>query len=161
MFFYVVLFGSSAFHRPPPQLRHRLYPHLLFLSLGLSSLCAEPTYADKKRNKIFLIYSIKKFRMEQLQSHIWLTASSYWSNICAFPRILGNPSSYMTLQLLHSNFPLYMRKFLLSFYQCILASFNIILLLRSTQSTLITYSQQYVVHLRVYSINKVSRFIKI
>jgi hypothetical protein len=30
-----------------------------------------------------------------------------WGNICAFPRILGSPSSYMTLQLLHSEFPLY------------------------------------------------------
>ncbi len=26
-------------------------------------------------------------------------------NICAFPHILGSPSSYMTLQLLHSEFP--------------------------------------------------------
>jgi hypothetical protein len=31
--------------------------------------------------------------------------------ICAFPHILGSPSSYMTLQLLHSEFP-YMRKIL-------------------------------------------------
>jgi hypothetical protein len=28
-----------------------------------------------------------------------------WGNICAFPHILGSPSSYMTLQLLHSEFP--------------------------------------------------------
>ncbi len=35
-----------------------------------------------------------------------------WGNICAFPHILGSPSSYMTLQLLHSEFPYiqYMRK---------------------------------------------------
>jgi hypothetical protein len=30
---------------------------------------------DKKENKIFLLY--KKVQKEQLQSHIWLTASSY------------------------------------------------------------------------------------
>jgi hypothetical protein len=28
-----------------------------------------------------------------------------WGNICSFPHILGSPSSYMTLQLLHSEFP--------------------------------------------------------
>jgi hypothetical protein len=34
--------------------------------------------------------------MEQLQSHVWLTASSphIWGNICAFPHILESPSSY-------------------------------------------------------------------
>jgi hypothetical protein len=32
-------------------------------------------YTDKKENLIFLI-DIRKFRMEQLHSHIWLTASS-------------------------------------------------------------------------------------
>ncbi len=45
--------------------------------------------------------------MEQLQSHIRLTAYSYciWLNICAFPHILGSPSSYMTLQPILSEFP--------------------------------------------------------
>ncbi len=57
--------------------------------------------------------------MEQLQSHIWVTASSYWGNICAFPHILGSPSSYMTLQLLHSEFPYIWGKFSFLFYQCI------------------------------------------
>jgi hypothetical protein len=42
--------------------------------------------------------------MEQLQSHIC-------RNICAFPHILGSPSSYMTLQLLHSDFPYKLGKF--------------------------------------------------
>ncbi len=28
-----------------------------------------------------------------------------WGNICAFPHILVSPSSYMPLQLLHSEFP--------------------------------------------------------
>ncbi len=50
---------------------------------------------DKKQIKVSSY--IKKFRREQLQSHTWLTACS-WLNICAFPHILGNPSSYMTLQ---------------------------------------------------------------
>jgi hypothetical protein len=46
-------------------------------------------YTDKKENQVFLIYK---------EIHIW-------GNICAFPHILGRPSSYMTLQLLHSEFP--------------------------------------------------------
>ncbi len=48
--------------------------------------------------------------MEQLQSH-----SHIWSNICAFPQILGSPSSYMTLQLLLSEFYLYLKKIWFSF----------------------------------------------
>jgi hypothetical protein len=44
---------------------------------------------------------IRKFRMEQLQSR----PPHIWGNICAFPHILGSPSSYMTLQLLHCEFP--------------------------------------------------------
>ncbi len=37
-------------------------------------------------------------------------------NICAFPHILGSPSSYMTLQLLRSEFPyICMRKILFYF----------------------------------------------
>jgi hypothetical protein len=42
--------------------------------------------------------------MEQLQSHDWRPPHK-WGNICAFSHILGSPSSYMTLQLLHSEFP--------------------------------------------------------
>ncbi len=55
--------------------------------------------------------------MEQLQSHIWLTSSSS-GNIEAFPHILGSPSSYMTLQLLHSVFSHIWWKFSFLCYQC-------------------------------------------
>ncbi len=68
---------------------------------------------DKKENK-FSSY-IRKFRMEQLQSHIWLTAYSYMGKYFC---ILGSPSSYMTLQLLHSEFPYIWGKFYFIFYQC-------------------------------------------
>jgi hypothetical protein len=38
--------------------------------------------------------------MGQLQSRIRTPHISHiWLNICAFPHILGSPSSYMTLQL--------------------------------------------------------------
>ncbi len=43
-------------------------------------------------------------------------------NNCAFPHILGSPSSYMTLQLLHSEFPYIWGKFYFLFYQCTLFS---------------------------------------
>jgi hypothetical protein len=67
---------------------------------------------------------MRKFRMEQLpwnkESNILLTASSYCisGNIFAFPHILGSPSSYMTLQLLHSKFSYIEGKFYFIFYQC-------------------------------------------
>jgi hypothetical protein len=73
------------------------------------------------KKKIKFSSYIRKFCMEQLQSHIWLTASYIWGNIFTFPHILGSPSSYMTLQLLHSEFffLLYIRgKFYFIFYQC-------------------------------------------
>ncbi len=41
-----------------------------------------------------------------------------WGNISAFPHILESPSSYMTLQLLHSEFSYKWGKFDLLFYQC-------------------------------------------
>jgi hypothetical protein len=41
-----------------------------------------------------------------------------WGNICAFPHILGSPYSYMTLQLLHSEFPYILGKFYYLFDQC-------------------------------------------
>ncbi len=63
------------------------------------------------KKKIKCSSYIRKFRMEQLQGHIWLTA-------CAFPHILGSPFSYMTLQLLHFEFPYIWGKFDFHFYQC-------------------------------------------
>ncbi len=65
---------------------------------------------------------IRKFKMEQWQSHIWLTASSIiYGEIFLHPHILGSSSSYMTLQLLHSEFPYIWGKFNFLFYQCILS----------------------------------------
>ncbi len=52
----------------------RLFPHFLFLGREFHVMISV-LYTDKKENKISLIY--KKFRIEQLQRHIWLTASSY------------------------------------------------------------------------------------
>jgi hypothetical protein len=57
---------------------------------------------DKKENQIFLIF-------KEIQSGA--VAKSYMTNglppgnIYAFPHILGSPSSFMTLQLLYSEFP--------------------------------------------------------
>ncbi len=57
-------------------------------------------YTDKKKEIKFSSY-FRKFRMEQLQ-----TASSYMvKNLRIFPHILISFSSYMTLQLLHSEIP--------------------------------------------------------
>jgi hypothetical protein len=73
-------------------------------------------YTDKKEEKIFLVY--KEIQKGTVARHIWLTASSYMTNICAFPHILGSPSSYMTLQPLPSEFPYTRGKLYFLFYQC-------------------------------------------
>ncbi len=58
------------------------------------------------KNKIKLSSYIRKFRVEQLQSHIWGRASyNIWGNAQIFPHIGGGRLSHMTLQLLHSKFP--------------------------------------------------------
>ncbi len=57
------------------------------------------------KKKIEFSLNIRKFWVEQLQSHIWLTASPYMGKYLRISSyIIGSPSSYMTLQLLHSNF---------------------------------------------------------
>jgi hypothetical protein len=55
--------------------------------------------------------------MKQLQSHIYLTAGLllYGEKFNAFPHILGIPSTYMTLQLLHSEFPYIYEEIFFSF----------------------------------------------
>ena len=62
----------------------------------------------------------RKFKMEQLQSHIWLTASSYMGKYLRISSytVLESPSSYITLQLLHSEFSYLWGKFSFLFYQC-------------------------------------------
>jgi hypothetical protein len=70
-----------------------------------SSLEKQMQHTDKKENHIFLIY-------KEIQSGA--VAKSYMTNglliygeiFAHFPyTVLGSPSSYMTLQLLHSEFP--------------------------------------------------------
>ncbi len=63
------------------------------------------------KKKIKLSSYIKKFRMGQLQSHIWLTASSYMGKHLRI-------SSCLTLQLLHFEFPYIWGKSYFLFYQC-------------------------------------------
>jgi hypothetical protein len=64
-------------------------------------------YTDKKENKIFLIYKeIQSGAVEK--SHMTnglLIYGEIFTHFFKFPHILGSPSSYMTLQLLHSEFP--------------------------------------------------------
>ncbi len=75
-----------------------------------------------KKNQIFLINkeiqngAVAKSNMTNgLLIHIW-------GNIWAFPQILGRPSSYMTLQLLHSEFFLIYEENLIFFFISVLTS---------------------------------------
>jgi hypothetical protein len=58
---------------------------------------------DKKEKKICLKY--KNIQNGAVAKSYMTNGLSYMGNIFAFPHILGSPSSYMTLQLLHSEFP--------------------------------------------------------
>ncbi len=73
-------------------------------------------HTNKKENKIFFIYGIRKFRRE-----IWLTASSFrvkYLRISSYT-VLGSPSSYMTLHPIPSEFSYMWGKCCYPFYQCI------------------------------------------
>ena len=59
-------------------------------------------YTDIKENQICLIY---KEIQKGAVAKSYMTNGLLMGNICAFPHILGSPSSYMTLQLFHSEFP--------------------------------------------------------
>ncbi len=71
-------------------------------------------HTDKKENQIFLIY-IVKFRVEQLQSHIWLTASSYMGKYFRLPLYIRKPFLIYDFATAPLWISLYMRKVLLSF----------------------------------------------
>jgi hypothetical protein len=72
---------------------------------------------DKKENQIFLIY--KEIQNEAVSKSFMTNGLLIiWGDIFAFPHILGSPSSYMTLQLLHSEFIYIWGKFDFLFYQC-------------------------------------------
>ncbi len=71
----------------------------------------------KKKRKSFLCKEIQKG--EAAKSYMTNGICMIRLKICSFPHILGSPSSYMTLQLLPSEFPyIYEEKFSFLFYQC-------------------------------------------
>ncbi len=88
-------------HFKPTENTDKVLPESL---LGFASVTLLCTLIKKKIK--FSSY-IRKFRRDRLQSHIWLKRSHHhiWLNIYAFTHILGSPSSYMTLQLIPSQFP--------------------------------------------------------
>jgi hypothetical protein len=61
------------------------------------------------KKKIKFTSYIRKFRTEHAVAKSYMTNGLLiygdWGNIYAYPHIFGSPSSYMTLQLLHSEFP--------------------------------------------------------
>ncbi len=92
-------------------------------------------YTDKKANLIY----IRKFRMEQLQSHTRLYEEGLpniiiWGNTKIFNHIWGACYSYMTLQLLHSEFHYIWGKFYFIFYQCTFMTSSLTLFMISVLS---------------------------
>ncbi len=82
-------------------------------------------HTDKKENKIFLIYCIRKFRMEQLQSHIWLTASSYMGKYLRISSYIRKPFLIYDFATAPLEFEYKWGKFYFIFYQCSGISYEI------------------------------------
>jgi len=87
--------------------------HCLFVSqrmkVGVRVNCVcvtEELYTEKKENQIFLIFKeIQNGAVAKSYMTDGLLIYGDWGNIYAFHHtVLGSPSSYMTLQLLHSEF---------------------------------------------------------
>jgi hypothetical protein len=60
-------------------------------------------HTDKKENQIFLIS--KEIQKGSVAKSFMTNGLLIYGCICAFPHILGSPSSYMTLQRIPSEFP--------------------------------------------------------
>ncbi len=93
--------------------RSKQEPQLVFELFGWATalikrkiIVSSYTYKENQNGAVAKSYLTNGL----LSPHIWL-------NICPFPHILGSPSSYMTLQLLHSEFPCIWGKFDFLFYQ--------------------------------------------
>ncbi len=81
-------------------------------------MCLWATYTLIKKKIKFSSY-IGKFRVEQLQSHIWLMASSYIGKYFRISSYIRKPFLIYDFATAPLWISLYMRKILFSFYQCI------------------------------------------
>ncbi len=75
------------------------------------------SYTDRKKIK-FSSY-IRKFRWDFLQSHIWLTASSYMTKYLRIFSYIKKPLLIYDLQQIPSEFPYTQGKLSFFFFQCI------------------------------------------
>ncbi len=53
-------------------------------------------YTDKKEKKVFFIYVLGNSEGSDAKSYMTNDPLIYDENMCAFPHLLGSPSSYMT-----------------------------------------------------------------
>jgi hypothetical protein len=81
------------------------------------------------KKKIKFSSYIRKFRVEQLQSHIWLTASSYMGKYLRISSYIRKPFRIYDFATAPFWISLYMRKILFSFYQC--ASYQLVVFMQS------------------------------
>ncbi len=81
------------------------------------------TYTTLIKKKIKLSSYIRKFRVEQLQSHIWLTASSYIGKYLRISSYIRKPFLIYDFATAPLWISLYMRKILFSLYQILFSFF--------------------------------------
>ncbi len=76
------------------------------------------------KKKIKFSSHIRKFRMEQLQSHIWLTATSYVGKYLRISSYIWKPFLIYDFATISLWISLYMRKIYFLFYQCSIQVFQ-------------------------------------
>jgi hypothetical protein len=107
--------------------------------VGFWQRYAPSRYTDKKRKSDFP--HIKgNTEWSSFKVIYDLRPPQIWGNICAFPHIIGSPSSYMTLQLLHSEFPFILRKFDFLFHQCSRTSYSLAAVASICSFTILLFS---------------------
>ncbi len=96
-------------------MNHTVQCRSFYVCACTGSLLAPGTLIKKKIK--FSSY-MRKFRMEQLQSHIWLTASSYMGKYFRISSNIRKPFLICDFATAPLWISLYMRKILFYFYQC-------------------------------------------
>ncbi len=92
--------------------KFRIYSYRVSQAFFSLSASAWQTYTDKKKKIKFSSY-IRKFGMEQLQSHIWLTASSYMTKYLRISSNIRKP--FLIYDFATAPFLIYVENFIFFF----------------------------------------------
>ncbi len=103
--------------RDPLKIKRHLV-HLLAMRVLIPKRPWNSSRRTLIKKKINFSSYIRKFRMEQLQSHIWLTTSSYMRKYLHISPYIRKPFLIYDFAIAPLWTSLYMRTFVFLFYQC-------------------------------------------